>query len=302
MSNRTGFLTELIEHKILIPTGVAGIYGRSGVLEHVIDRFDRLALAFGEGETTESVYFPPGMNRGVFEKSGYFSKFPHLAGTVHCFCGGEGEHVHALEQLAAGEDWTEDQEAGDVVLTPAACYPLYPIIARRGPLPVNGVTVALSSYCFRNEVSADPARMQMFRMREFVCIGKPDDVQSFRERWMERGQAFGDMLMLPGRIEVATDQFFGRAGTVLSSSQRDLGLKYEFVLPIAWHEKSTACMSFNYHQDHFGELWDISCADGTRAHSACVGFGLERIALALFRHHGFDVAAWPQRVRESLWS
>jgi hypothetical protein len=32
-----------------------------------------------------------------------------------------------------------------------------------------------------------------------------------------------------------------------------------------------------------------------------VGFGLERVALALFRHHGFDVEAWPQGVRRVLW-
>ena len=27
------------------------------------------------------------------------------------------------------------------------------------------------------------------------------------------------------------------------------------------------------------------------AHTACVGFGLERLALALYRRHGFDRAA-----------
>ena len=31
------------------------------------------------------------------------------------------------------------------------------------------------------------------------------------------------------------------------------------------------------------------------AHTACVGFGLERIALALYRRHGFDRAAWSVR-------
>ena len=31
------------------------------------------------------------------------------------------------------------------------------------------------SYCFRHEPSVDPARMQMFRMREFVRIGEPAD-------------------------------------------------------------------------------------------------------------------------------
>ena len=41
----------------------------------------------------------------------------------------------------------------------------------------------------------------------------------------------------------------------------------------------------------FGELFEIVQADGTRAHTACVGFGLERITLALLRAHGTGVAS-----------
>ena len=41
-------------------------------------------------------------------------------------------------------------------------------------------------------------------------------------------------------------------------------------------------------------------ADGAVAHSACFGFGLERVALALAAKHGFDVAAWPASVRQEL--
>jgi hypothetical protein len=34
--------------------------------------------------------------------------------------------------------------------------------------------------------------------------------------------------------------------------------------------------------------------------SGCVGFGLERLALALFRHHGLDPAHWPEKARAAL--
>ena len=57
-------------------------------------------------------------------------------------------------------------------------------------------------------------------------------------------------------------------------------------------------MSFNYHLKHFGEAWDIELSDGTEAYSGCVGFGLERLALALFKHHGLDSVAWPTKVRK----
>ncbi len=34
-----------------------------------------------------------------------------------------------LQCMEVGEDWTKDQKATDIVLTPAACYPLYPTVA-----------------------------------------------------------------------------------------------------------------------------------------------------------------------------
>ena len=44
----------------------------------------------------------------------------------------------------------------------------------------------------------------------------------------------------------------------------------------------------------------VATADGEVAHTACVGFGLERIALALYRRHGFDRATWSPSVRGTL--
>jgi seryl-tRNA synthetase len=65
-------------------------------------------------------------------------------------------------------------------------------------------------------------------------------------------------------------------------------------------EQPTAIISLNYHQDHFGNIFGIRTADGATAHTACVGFGLERIALALFRQNGFDRARWSRSTREAL--
>jgi seryl-tRNA synthetase len=64
--------------------------------------------------------------------------------------------------------------------------------------------------------------------------------------------------------------------------------------------KPTAIGSSNYHEDHFGHSFDLRLADGTPAHSACVGFGLDRVALALFATHGMDPEAWPEGVRSAL--
>jgi seryl-tRNA synthetase len=59
--------------------------------------------------------------------------------------------------------------------------------------------------------------------------------------------------------------------------------------------------SFNYHREHFAETYGIALADGGVAHTACLGFGHERIVLALLHAHGLDPRRWPPAVREELW-
>ena len=133
-----------------------------------------------------------------------------------------------------------------------------------------------------------------------TAMGTPDEVVSFRKKWLERGQEMIHTLQLPLNVDVANDPFFGRAGRVMASSQRDLGLKFELLVPVNSEENPTACLSFNYHQDHFGSTWGLKTTDGETAHTACVGFGMERVTIALFKHHGLDVKAWPAGVRHAL--
>lgn len=301
MQATTGFLDELFDKGLLIETGVDGLYGRSGVFEAIGDGFQNLVTRYAGTDNAEVVRFPPAMSRAVFERSGYMKSFPQLAGTIHCFHGDGAAHLDLLQVIENKGDWTKGQTASEVVLTPAACYPLYPAAARRGPLPANGLLFDLLSYCFRHEPSRDPARQQMFRMREFVRMGTPDQVTAFRADWLDRGQKLIAELGLPFAIDVANDPFFGRTGKMLAVNQRDQRLKFELLIPIESEEKPTACLSFNYHQDHFGKTFELSAEGGETAHTACVGFGHERVILALLKHHGTDVKAWPASVRKALW-
>lgn len=301
MDMQTSFLDRLFDKGLLIDTGVDGLYGRSGQFEDVISGFERLIGKFGGADNAEVIRFPPGINRAYFEKSGYMKSFPQLAGTVHSFCGCELDHVSLIKNMDEGTDWTKDQKITDIVLTPAACYPLYPTIAKRGNLPENGGLYDIQSYCFRHEPSKDPARQQLFRMREYVRMGTESDVTDFRQLWMDRGVEMMERVGLDVKLDIANDPFFGRAGRMLANNQRDQNLKFELLIPVTSTTNQTACMSFNYHQDAFGAKWGLNLADGAVAHTACVGFGLERIALALFAKHGLDVAAWPQSVKDALW-
>ncbi len=59
-------------------------------------------------------------------------------------------------------------------------------------------------------------------------------------------------------------------------------------------------MSFNYHKEHFGQVWDMKLGNGELAHSGCVAFGMDRLAVAMFAIHGLDTKGWPQAVRTAL--
>jgi seryl-tRNA synthetase len=100
---------------------------------------------------------------------------------------------------------------------------------------------------------------------------------------------------------VAADPFFGRGGRIMESSQRDQQLKFEIEMPVTSEEAPTALCSFNWHQDKFSSTLGIHTSDGELASTACVGFGLERITLALIKTHGFDPITWPPEIRALLW-
>jgi seryl-tRNA synthetase len=291
---------ELVQAGLLIPMGVDGLYGRSGLFERVVDGINRVVGKRGDPDRPEVMRFPPGIGKWQLEQSGYLNSSPQLVGTVHSFAGGDADHRAMLDTLARGGDWTVGQRTTQIALTPAACYGVYPAVAARGRLGREGALVDCYTWCFRHEPSIDPARLQMFRQREHVRLGSAAQAIEFRETWKARGQAIIASLGLPFEIDVANDPFFGRTGRLLANSQREESLKFELLVPIHAREHPTACVSFNYHRDLFGHAWNIETAAGETAHTACVGFGVERITLALLRHHGFSVDRWPAMVRDVL--
>jgi seryl-tRNA synthetase len=291
--------TEGLAETLFRRSGVEGLHARTALFERVVEGLQTLITRHRE-TGVEVLRFPPVMSRRNLEKSGYLHSFPHLLGAVSCLHGDEAQIRAAVDRPAKDGGWTASLAATDLVLAPAACYPVYPLAAERGTLPKNGATFDVACDCFRHEPSRNLDRMQSFRMREYVFIGAPEQVVEFRARWIERAQGIAQQLGLSYRLAGASDPFFGRVGKIMAVSQMEQALKLELLIPVRSVEDPTACMSFNCHRDHFGATWGLRTADGAVAHTGCVAFGIDRLALALFVQHGREPTKWPRSVRETL--
>ena len=291
--------SQLIDAGVLVQTVVDGLYGRSAEYEKIAQGVVALTSRAGENDGALSLHFPPVIPRELLVQTDYLNSFPDLTGSVHTFRGDDKLHAQLLTLVEEGKDWSPVLEPADVVLRPAACHPLYPLCT--GRLEEGGRRYEVHGWCFRHEPSRDPARMQSFRMHEFVFIGEPQGTVEHRDLWLERGTELLEGLGLPVDIVVANDPFFGRVGKILAVGQRDEALKLEWVTPIASEKAPTAITSVNRHQDHFGLKFGIETSEGEVAHSACFAVGVDRVTLALLHAHGFDSGKWPARVRAKLW-
>ncbi|OZD85641.1 amino acid--[acyl-carrier-protein] ligase [Rhodococcus sp. 05-339-2] len=298
-SARAAFRAELIDAGLLVPSSIPGLYGRSGEFEDIIEFVDARVTAAGvaeHGRQATRFRFAPVFPREAFERTDYIASFPNLTGAINTFEGDNKAHAELLAERSDGKDWDHFLQSAGTMLVSAACHPSYSMLT--GTLPEEGTLMDIYGYCFRHEPAVDPARMQAFRMHEFVRVGTPDEAVAHRERWVPRGlQVLAD-LGLEAEAVIANDPFFGRAGRMLAANQRNENLKTELVVKLYGDlDEGTAVVSCNCHRDHFGHTFGIETVDGEPAHSACVGFGMERIALAMLRTHGLDRSGWPAALR-----
>lgn len=293
------FESELLQAQWLLPTLGNGVTGTGVAMESVIRALetvarDRAAHRLSRPGQVRSVRFPPVNGRVMLERTDYVASFPQLLGTIDVFSGDAKDHRRLLADREAGVAWDGHLHTSDYALVPAACHPLYAWLGAT-QMPADGTVWALTGDCFRNEPSPDPMRLVNFRMLEFVLVGTPEQALAHRGAMLELGTELLTDLGLEVTVEGANDPFFGRAGVMLAKGQRAAELKFEITTQV-YPGRDTAISSGNYHEDHFGAEFDLRAPDGSVAHSACFGFGLERIALSLARRHGTDLAAWPREV------
>jgi seryl-tRNA synthetase len=297
-TNAQDFTRSLLEAGLLEVGGVAGVYHRSFEFENIIRGIETYVSSAGGNEKRRQLFCSPVMARSTLEKCGYLTSFPDLVGTISSFAGSEADLPMLRERVENGGDWADLLTPTQVALCSAACQNVYPMLVGK-PIPPQGLVYEVQAHCFRHEPSDDLARMLSFRQHEFVYIGTAHDAREHAELLRSRFCDLLDGLEISYEVVAANDPFFGRMGRLLAESQRQKSLKYEFVAPIT-SEVPHSIGSANFHEDHFGASFGLSMFDGSVAHSSCVGFGLERVALALLFRHGTNTANWPTEIQKRL--
>lgn len=296
--NRRHFGEALRRAGWLVPAPGGGPEGLGDAPESVIEGLNllvRRTAADVEAVAPRRVRFP-GINAfELLQRTDYVASFPQLLGAIATFDEETGDHRRLLRRLEAGETWVDELTRRDYAMVSAACHPLYRALEGTDQ---DRQVYELVGDCFRDEPSPDPMRRESFRMHEIVTLGDEQHCLDFRTRWIEAVYQLLSGLGLKVEIAAANDPFFGRAGKMLASGQRAAELKFE-ILTEVYPGHQTAIASANYHQSHFGDAFTISAGENV-AHTACAGFGLERIALSLAAQHGTNITAWPESVRESL--
>src|ERR1700737_1408317 len=107
-------LAEVLFHKM----GTDGVYARTALYEDMVERLAALITRHREPDT-EVMRFPPVMNRGQLEKSGYLKSFPNLLGCVCGLHGTEREIHSAVSRFDAGGDWRTPLPRPDLGLSRA---------------------------------------------------------------------------------------------------------------------------------------------------------------------------------------
>ena len=290
---------ESITHNVLQPTSAAGVYGRTALFEQVIEGLSALITRLREPDV-EILRFPPVMSRAQLESRVILHSFPHLLGCVSCLHGEESEIRTLVGEHDADGGWAAGLSATELVLSPAACYPVYPLAAARGPVPGNGLLFDVASYCFRRERSYEIGRLQAFQMREFVCMGTSEQALDLQERWKSRANGLAEGLALPYTVAPASDPFFGRAGKLMAMSQIQQSLKFELLIPIhsgattdGLYEFQLSSRSFWNHLGPGDRRWRSS-PYGLR------GFWPGSVGLGTLRYNIDPICKkWPAIVRET---
>jgi hypothetical protein len=276
-----------------------GRYGLGPKLVALIDYYDLRAREMAREFHAGSHSFPSLVGADVLDRCRYLRNFPASLNLVSHL----REDHSALQEFARSVRVEEKKLVYDgnassgveCLLSPSVCFHWY-MWLRDSKLSQPRAITALGK-CFRYESSnlTGLERLWDFNMREIIFVGPADYVLANRTTLVDMSVHLLDELGLAYEITTATDPFFVDSYAVQAAYQQGFELKYELLAPLPYSGKKLAVGSINYHQDFFGRSFAIETPEGP-AHTGCIGFGYERLALAFVAQYGVDERYWPDAV------
>ncbi len=292
----------LLERGDIVSFG-RGRYGFGPRLVSLMEYFDRRAREMALRFRAEPHLFPSLVGADVLDRCRYLKNFPSSLNLVSHL---REDHA-VLQEFARSVEWdgrelVYDRAGGsgvECLLSPSVCFHWYRWL-RDTRLEQPRVITALGK-CFRYESSnlTGLERLWDFTMREIVFVGPAAYVLEHRDQLVGLCAAYLDELQMAYEISTATDPFFVDSYAVQAAYQQGFELKFELLAPLPYSNKKLAVGSINYHQDFFGRSFNIQ-AGNEPAHTGCLGFGYERLALAFLAQHGLEENQWPRAVADAV--
>jgi hypothetical protein len=169
-----------------------GVWLTTDVFEAAVARVREGIVKLFAGQVSQAYWAPPVIAAEAVTRTGYPESFPHLLGEV----------------INRAGDATPESRT-DLVLTPAACHHIYPLIADTAVSPP--FCVAVEATCFRNEATSEAGRLRSFRMREVVLVDRSEACLLWRDESLQRARRWLVELGLDVTVETPTTRFLGRA-------------------------------------------------------------------------------------------
>ncbi len=284
-----------------------GRYGLGPMLVRLVELFQRDVDGLATGFASQPRQFPALIGADLLDRCKYIKSFPQSLNLV-AHLRPDSESIRRFAQRASWDGQrlgVADDSLADyrVLLSPSVCFHCYAWLAGQS-LPTAQAFTATGK-CFRYESGnmRGLERLWDFTMREVIWVGDEEFVLGSRRAAVDRAAELLDRWGLAYEVKTATDPFFIDSYGMQARFQRAFDLKWEILAPLPYRgpESRLAIGSLNFHQDFFGRVFDIRLG-GEPARTGCLGFGLERVALAFLAQHGTEPSRWPRPVADAYQS
>ncbi len=249
----------------------ADLFGYDQPVVRVLYELDDLLRGVARMLRARELRFPSLLPLEYLDTIGYRRSFPRTLVVPVC------------EQDKAACNEPADPQLQEIALTPSACFHTYPLAANLSLTADKLIIVTNLAKVFRCEPKRlSRWRMNEFSVREFTFIGGPEGVALLIEFFKSVAAELVALYELPATIEIAHDPFF------LIHADREAVRRAQIPLPskfeVVYRSRDghdVAVASLNHHGRFFGDRYRIRGANGQVLSTGCVGFGLERLALAV---------------------